>query len=65
MNIIITADDFGRSLERNEAIDAAFRHGLIKSAGLMVSTPYTQDAVNKAFRGGVFKQIALPFQFGR
>lgn len=53
-NIIISADDFGRSIERNEAIDQAFRQGLIKSAALMINTPYTQDAVNKSIRGGVF-----------
>lgn len=50
--IILSADDFGRSLERNIAIDFAFKNGLTKSAGLMVNTPFTQDAVNQAIRGG-------------
>lgn len=49
--IIINADDFGRSIERNNAIDYAFKHGLIGSAALIVNSLYTQDAVYKAIRG--------------
>lgn len=49
--IIINADDFGRGIERNNAIDYAFKHGLIGSASLIVNSLYTQDAVYKAIRG--------------
>ena len=51
--IVINADDFGRSIERNDAIDYSFKCGLIGSAALMVNTPFSQDAVNKAVRGGI------------
>lgn len=61
MNVILSADDFGRSFERNEAIDMAFRQGLIKSAALLINTPYTQDAVDKAFRGGYINKIHCHF----
>lgn len=53
--IVINADDFGRSIGRNEAIDYAFKNGLIGSASLIVNAECTQDAVNKAFTGGVCK----------
>lgn len=36
--IVINADDFGRSIGRNEAIDYAFKNGLIGSASLIVNT---------------------------
>ena len=58
--IVINADDFGRSIERNDAIDFAFKHGIIGSAALIVNSPYTQDAVNKAIRG-VHSSSSLPF----
>ena len=34
--IVINADDFGRSIERNNAIDYAFKCGLLGSAALIV-----------------------------
>lgn len=49
---VINADDFGRSIERNNAIDAAFSQGLVKSASLIVTTPYVYEAVSLAFNGG-------------
>ena len=51
--IVINADDFGRILERNDAIDNAVKCGLIGSITLMVNSLYTQDAVNKAIKGGM------------
>lgn len=51
--VILSADDFGRSLERNKAIDECFKNGLIKSAGLIVTGQYLQDAVNLMNRGGM------------
>ena len=58
--IVINADDFGRSIERNNAIDYAFKCGLLGSAALIVNTEYTQDAVNKAIRG-VCQPASSPF----
>lgn len=49
--IILSADDFGRSHERNMAIDYAMKHGLIKSAALIMGSEFTDEAVNFA-RGG-------------
>ena len=46
MKIILNADDFGKSPERNRAIDDAFKMGLIRSASLIVTGKYLQDAVN-------------------
>lgn len=51
--VVINADDFGRSIERNNAIDNAFKCGLIGSVALMVNTQFTQDAVDKAVAGGI------------
>lgn len=59
--IILSADDFGRSRERNMAIDHAFRHGLIRSAALIVNTEFTQDAVNKAIDGGYLQHLHCHF----
>lgn len=61
IRIILSADDFGRSLERNEAIDKSFQQGLIKSAAIMVSTKYTQDAIDRAMRGGYISQCHCHF----
>lgn len=51
--LIINADDFGKSLERNRAIDDAFKQGLICSAGLIVTGQYLQSAINQANGGGI------------
>ena len=59
--IIINADDFGKSLERNRAIDDAFKQGLICSAGLIVTGKFVQSAVNQANEGGVSKSFAPSF----
>ncbi len=59
MKIIVNADDFGRSKERNQAIDDAFRQGLISSAGLIVTGKYMQDAVDYIHSGGYADRIHL------
>lgn len=59
--VILTADDLGRSHERNEAIDYLFKKGLIKSAGLLVTGKYLQDAVNYINSGGYVEQVHLHF----
>lgn len=59
--VILSADDFGRSNERNMAIDHAFKQGLIKSAGLIVNTKYTEEAVNMAVAGGYLSLLHCHF----
>lgn len=59
--IILNADDFGRSLERNRAIDDSFKQGLIKSAGLIVTGKDLQDAVSLMRESGYQEHIHLHF----
>ncbi|MBO1362053.1 hopanoid biosynthesis-associated protein HpnK [Acetobacter sacchari] len=47
---IISADDFGLSVEVNEAIEIAHRDGLLSTASLMVAGPAFDDAVERARR---------------
>jgi predicted glycoside hydrolase/deacetylase ChbG (UPF0249 family) len=61
--IIISADDFGRSLSRNRAIDYCFRHGLITSAALLVNSKYTTDAIDMAIDGGYLDRLHCHFNF--
>lgn len=61
MKIIISADDFGRSHERNLAIDDAFKSGWIKSAGLLVNAKYTAEAVAMAKEGGYLNHVHCHF----
>ena len=37
--LIVCADDFGRDIAINEAVEAAFRDGILSSASLMVGAP--------------------------
>lgn len=61
--VFLSADDFGRSPNRNKAIDESFKKGLIKSAGLIVTGQYLQDAVSQINRGGgVCRACSLSFQ---
>jgi hopanoid biosynthesis associated protein HpnK len=48
--LIVCADDFGRDIAINEAVEAAFRDGILSSASLMVAAPATADAVARAHR---------------
>ena len=59
MKVIINADDFGKSLEQNQAIDESFKQGLVESAGLIITAKYLQDALNKAIDGGYMERIHL------
>ena len=45
---IISADDFGLSLSVNEAIELAYRDGVLGAASLMVAAPAAADAVRRA-----------------
>ncbi len=48
--LILTADDFGRSPEINAAIERAHRAGFLSQASLMVNEPAVEDAVRIAQR---------------
>lgn len=48
--LVVTADDFGLSLEVNEAVEQAHRDGILTAASLMVSAPGAADAVARARR---------------
>lgn len=61
--IIINADDFGKSLERNRAIDYSFKNNLIDSASLIVTGKHLEDALKYIKVGGYFDKIHLHFNF--
>ncbi len=46
--LIITADDFGLHEAVNEAVETAFREGVLTAASLMVGAPAAADAVRRA-----------------
>jgi hopanoid biosynthesis associated protein HpnK len=48
--LIVTADDFGRDVAINEAVEAASRDGILSCASLMVGAPAAADAVARAQR---------------
>jgi len=48
--LITTADDFGMSLEVNEAVEEAHREGVLTSASLVVAGDAVDDAVRRARR---------------
>lgn len=48
--LIVTADDFGIDLEVNEAVEQAYRKGILTGASLMVAAPAAADAVARARR---------------
>ncbi len=46
--MIVSADDFGLSVEINEAVEQAHRRGILTTASLMVAGPAAADAVRRA-----------------
>ena len=48
--LIVTADDFGMSLEVNEAVEEAHRNGILTCASLVVAGDAAEDAVRRAKR---------------
>jgi chitin disaccharide deacetylase len=48
--LIVTADDFGMSLEVNEAVEQAHREGILTCASLVVAGDAVEDAVARAKR---------------
>lgn len=48
--LIVTADDFGMSLEVNEAVEEAHRNGVLTCASLVVAGDAAEDAIRRAKR---------------
>ena len=46
--LVVTADDFGASIEVNTAVEQAHRHGILTAASLMVAGDAAADAVARA-----------------
>jgi hopanoid biosynthesis associated protein HpnK len=46
--LLVTADDFGASVAANDAIEAAYREGIVTSTSLMVNEPAAADAAERA-----------------
>ncbi|ABE35560.1 hopanoid biosynthesis-associated protein HpnK [Paraburkholderia xenovorans] len=46
--LIITADDFGLHPRVNEAVELAYRHGVLTAASLMAGAPAAEDAIARA-----------------
>lgn len=59
VRLILNADDFGKSKERNRAVDDAFKQRLICSAGLIVTGKHLHEAVDYMNRGGYVENIHL------
>lgn len=61
VNIILNADDFGKSVERNRAVNDCFQQDLISSAGLIVTGKHLPEAVDYIKKGGYADKIHLHF----
>ncbi len=48
--LIVTADDYGRDIAVNEAVESAHRDGLLSTASLMVTAPAAGDAVARSHK---------------
>ena len=48
--LIVTADDFGMSLEVNEAVEEAHRNGILTCASLLIAGEAADDAIRRARR---------------
>jgi len=59
--VFLSADDFGRNPNRNKAIDDSFKKRLIKSAGLIVTGQYLQDAVSLMNNGRYEEHVHCHF----
>jgi chitin disaccharide deacetylase len=46
--LIVTADDFGLHEAVNDAVERAYRHGVLGAASLMVAAPAAADAIARA-----------------
>lgn len=63
--IIINADDFGKSPGRNMAIHDSFIQGLISSAGLIVTGKYLPEAIALMNEGGNVEKVHTRESFGQ
>lgn len=61
VRFILNADDFGRDLNHNRAIDDSFKQGLICSTGLIVTGKYLLNAVDLMIKGGYVEKVHLHF----
>lgn len=61
--VIVNADDFGRSLAINHGVMEAFQHGILTSASLMVRWPSAVQAARYARRRSCLS-VGLHFDFG-
>jgi hopanoid biosynthesis associated protein HpnK len=48
--LIITGDDFGLAVPVNEAVERAFRDGVLRTTSLMIGAPAARDAIERARR---------------
>src|SRR5262249_46136626 len=63
--LVVTADDFGLSLEVNEAVRRAHREGILTCASLMVGAPAVANAVTMAKADGLPVGLHLTLVDGR
>lgn len=61
VQIILNADDFGRSIEHNRAVNDSFKLGLICSASLIVTGKYLQDAIDLMAKEDYVRNVHLHF----
>lgn len=52
MKIIVNADDFGKSVEINRAINDSYKRGFVNSIGIIINAECVQNAVNQIDNGG-------------
>lgn len=61
VRIVLNADDFGKSIARNKAIDDSFKQSLICSTGLIVTGKHLKEAVDYMMSGGYVGKTHLHF----
>lgn len=59
MRLIINADDFGMSHEKNVAIDRMMCQEVCTNASLVVNMPWTEEAIRMAKRGNYLDRLSL------
>ena len=50
--VIVNADDFGMSHEKNVAIDELMQNGICTNTSIVVNMEHTEEAVKMAFESG-------------
>jgi len=63
--LVVTADDFGLSLEVNEAVRRAHREGILTCASLMIGAPVANEAADIAKADGLPVGLHLTLVDGR